>query len=79
MDCCLGGLTEGIIYNDAQNLKGDMDVRKEGEVDICGYNVVNVFFTSASLNHVLMSVFVHFVSIIRGSGCVDKMDFKNRK
>ena len=27
VDCCLGGFTEGIVYNDSQNLKGHMDVR----------------------------------------------------
>ena len=30
VDWCLGGLIEGIIYNEAWNLKGDMDVRKGG-------------------------------------------------
>ena len=50
-DCCLGGLTEGIIYNDAQNLKRDMDVRKGGEVHVCGNNFFEHFLTSASLNH----------------------------
>ena len=72
-----GGLTEGIIYNDAQNLKGDMNVRKGGEVDVCGYNFFECFFTSASLYHPWMSAFVHFRSLIRGSRCMHKMDFKN--
>ena len=30
MDYCVEGHTEGIIYNDAKNFKGDMDVTKGG-------------------------------------------------
>ena len=45
---------------------------------ICGYNFLERFLTSASLNHVMLA-FVHSRSLIWVSGCVDKMEFKNRK
>ena len=79
MDCCLGGLIESIIYNDVQNLKRDMDVTNGGEVDVCGNTFFERFFMSASLNHPWMSAFVHFRCLIKGSGCVDKMDVQNLK
>ena len=46
-------------------------------MDVGRYNCFERFFTSTSVNHAWMSAFVHFRSLIRGSGCVDKMDFKN--
>ena len=79
VDCCLGGLTQGINYNDAENLKGGMRARKGERVDISGFKFFGCFLTSAFLNHVQMSSFDHYRSIITVSRCMHKMEINKRK
>ena len=52
MDCCLGGLTKGIIGNDSHDLKGGMDVRKGGGVDVFEDYFLRHFLMPTSLNHI---------------------------
>ena len=77
MNRCMWGLTEGILYDNPQNLERNMN--KGGGGGDCTLQVntfLDRFFTLASLNQVTTSLYVHFNLQMVLSGCVDSIDFK---